>query len=256
MSNYQCSCYWEYPNPMHRHNNGKWKCVDNYEKCEDWKPKSVYSCKTHCRRKGDHNMTVLVAMPTTGSIPNKVVASLINLKTEEPNIQFVFDENSLVYDSRNSMLEQAIINDFDYLMFIDSDVIFPAEAVCQLLADKKDIVTGIYYERKGNHRPVLFKNVTLRDGDIAPSADFVTEFPNDKPFEIDACGMGFCLINTKAVFPVIKKYKSPFEPYEGLGEDLSFCYKCRQEGIKIYADPRFDLKHIGIQAFGKEDFNG
>lgn len=51
MSNYQCSCYWEYPNPMHRHNNGKWKCIDNYEKCEDWQPKSIYSCKTHCRRK-------------------------------------------------------------------------------------------------------------------------------------------------------------------------------------------------------------
>lgn len=201
-------------------------------------------------------MTVLVAIPTTGSIPNKVVASILDLKTMHPNIEFVLDENSLVYDSRNSMLEQAIIGEYDYIMFIDSDIIFPAIAVNQLLVDKRDIVTGIYYERKGNHRPVIFRNVTLRDGETPPSAEFITEFPEDKPFEIDACGMGFCLINIKAVLPVIKKYKSPFEPYEGLGEDLSFCYKCRQEGIKIYADPRFDLKHIGIQAFGKEDFNG
>lgn len=201
-------------------------------------------------------MRVLVGMPTTGSVPIRVMASTLDLKTLHPQIEFLLDENSLVYDSRNSMLEQAILGEYDYLMFIDSDIIFPAIAVNQLLVDKRDIVTGIYYERKGKHRPVLFKNVKLRDGDNPPTAEFVTEFPKDRPFEVDACGMGFCLININAVMPVIKKYKSPFEPYEGLGEDLSFCYKCGQEGIKIYADPRFDLKHIGIQAFGKEDFNG
>lgn len=47
---YQCSCYCEYPNINHKNKNGTWKCVDKYEKCEDWKPK-LYSCVTHCRVK-------------------------------------------------------------------------------------------------------------------------------------------------------------------------------------------------------------
>lgn len=48
---YDCSCFVDYPNESHRKINGSWKCVDKYEKCEDWKSKSIYGCKTHCRRK-------------------------------------------------------------------------------------------------------------------------------------------------------------------------------------------------------------
>lgn len=48
---YDCSCFVEYPNKAHRHESGKWKCVDKFEKCEDWKPKYPHSCVTHCRRK-------------------------------------------------------------------------------------------------------------------------------------------------------------------------------------------------------------
>lgn len=51
MKDYQCSCYVEYPNENHKFKSGKWKCVDRYEKCEDWKPKGIYNCKTHCRLK-------------------------------------------------------------------------------------------------------------------------------------------------------------------------------------------------------------
>lgn len=49
--NYDCSCHVEYPNQYHKKANGKWICVDKYEKVEDWKPTGVMSCKTHCRRK-------------------------------------------------------------------------------------------------------------------------------------------------------------------------------------------------------------
>lgn len=49
--NYDCSCYAEYPNKAHLNKNGTWKCVDRYEKVEDWQPKSIYGCKTHCRKR-------------------------------------------------------------------------------------------------------------------------------------------------------------------------------------------------------------
>lgn len=51
MKDYDCSCFAEYPNKSHILKNGKWKCVDKYEKIEDWEPKSIYGCVTHCRRK-------------------------------------------------------------------------------------------------------------------------------------------------------------------------------------------------------------
>lgn len=54
--NYQCSCFAEYPNVAHKNKNGTWKCIDKYEKCEDWVGKYLGSCKTHCRRKDKKTM--------------------------------------------------------------------------------------------------------------------------------------------------------------------------------------------------------
>lgn len=52
---YNCSCFAEYPNKSHILKNGSWKCVDQYEKVEDWKPRSLYGCTTHCRKKEQNN---------------------------------------------------------------------------------------------------------------------------------------------------------------------------------------------------------
>ena len=58
----ECSCWAKYPNPMHKKDNGKWKCVDDYECIRDLEIKmtkvgvSCVSGKTHCRRKEGKNM--------------------------------------------------------------------------------------------------------------------------------------------------------------------------------------------------------
>lgn len=58
----ECSCWVHYPNPMHKKDNGKWKCVDDYECIRDLEIKmtkvgvSCVSGKTHCRRKEGKGM--------------------------------------------------------------------------------------------------------------------------------------------------------------------------------------------------------
>ena len=58
----ECSCLVKYPNPMHKKENGKWKCVDDYECIRDLEIKmtkvgvSCVSGKTHCRRKEEKKM--------------------------------------------------------------------------------------------------------------------------------------------------------------------------------------------------------
>lgn len=53
----ECSCWVKYPNPMYKKENGKWKCVDDYECIRDLEIKmtkvgvSCISGKTHCIRK-------------------------------------------------------------------------------------------------------------------------------------------------------------------------------------------------------------
>ena len=58
----ECSCWMKYPNPMHKKDNGKWKCVNDYECIQDLKISetkigfSVVKRKTHCRRKEGKEM--------------------------------------------------------------------------------------------------------------------------------------------------------------------------------------------------------
>ena len=51
---YDCSCYRQYPNEGHKHKNGCWKCVDRFERIEDYKPRNQYSIVTKCRSKREN----------------------------------------------------------------------------------------------------------------------------------------------------------------------------------------------------------
>jgi len=58
----ECSCWVNYPNPMHKNRNGKWKCVDNYECVNDLEVietkigLTAVKRKTHCRKKESISM--------------------------------------------------------------------------------------------------------------------------------------------------------------------------------------------------------
>jgi len=52
-----------------------------------------------------------------------------------------------VADARNLMVKQAIDEDFDYLFFVDDDVLIPRNALVQLIHHKADIAGGFYYRK-------------------------------------------------------------------------------------------------------------
>lgn len=197
-------------------------------------------------------MKILIGIPCMDKIPIETIASLQALKkTDDCEIQYV--SNSLVYDARNQLAQEAMSRGFDYLLFIDSDMVFPADVLTRLIADKKDIVSGVYYARKGNHFPVIFSKVrpkTLFRKQIAEKFFTVPE----GIFEIKGCGMGMCLIKVSALRKIFDRYKEPFRPLKLLGEDLSFCYRATKRGFKIYADANVELGHVGTKIYGRKDY--
>ena len=54
---------------------------------------------------------------------------------------------------------------------------------------------------------------------------------------------------------VIEKFGDMFAPIQGTGEDLSFCWRARQCGYKIMADPRIQLGHVGHYVVDKQFFD-
>lgn len=189
------------------------------------------------------------------------VASLLSLDkgTETP---VSFFQNSLIYDARNLLASQAMDNDFDRVLWLDSDVAFDADMLNRLHADMdegRELVCGLYFKRRQPIEPCIYKAVystTEEDGKIMPHADPFFDYPQDSIFEIAACGFGAVLTSVDLLRRVYKDCGLPFSPQIGFGEDLSFCKRCEALGVKMYCDSRIKVGHIGYTIFSEETFMG
>ena len=172
--------------------------------------------------------------------------SLATMQKEgECVISFII--GSLIYESRNNLAKQAIKLDCDQILFLDSDMIFPQDTIPKLLRhmeEGKDIVTGLYYRRRLPFTPVLFSKLII-DGEKS-SWEGYDDYPKDGPFELDACGMGCCMIKTKVLLEIgLNEGGQWFTPLIGFGEDLSFCSRAKKYGFKVWADPSIQCGHVG-----------
>ena len=190
---------------------------------------------------------ILIGVPTMGTIPIKVAASLFGL-SKKPDVELIFTRNSLVYDARHTLMQYALQNGAD-LLFIDSDIQFTTEAFERLSSHQKPIVSGLYFMKDEERKPVAYKTVKPRT--IFRQHPLVEHIDHIEPFmEVAGVGLGFCLIRNE----VLKSFdpdRNPFEPFGGLGEDFSFFYRCRKKGYQVYLDTTLGLKHLGEYAYGR-----
>jgi hypothetical protein len=177
--------------------------------------------------------------------------------------------SSAIDITRNIRATQALVEGFESILFIDSDMMFdPADAVKLFMSDEP-VVAGIYAAKKlGNGQ----LNVDVADGvDAIKIGQWCNEL-----YPIKAVGAGFLRIKTSALKHVARELKLPwcrmaerfaypfFQPMvvemDGLqaylGEDYAFIYRCRQAGLTPKIDPSFRLWHIGDYAYGCEEAAG
>jgi 2-polyprenyl-3-methyl-5-hydroxy-6-metoxy-1,4-benzoquinol methylase len=152
--------------------------------------------------------------------------------------------------ARNEIIDSFLDTDFNYLLFIDSDMIWEPDSL-NLAYDliqhpTVDIVTGIYFTKGAPHLPVI-KKLDLDAG----CYNIFVEWGN-QPFEVDGAGMGFMLISRK----VLEAMKQPMCTWDGgFSEDLNFCLKAKKDhGFKIWAHPGIKLGHIGNKVITNFDY--
>lgn len=196
-------------------------------------------------------MRITVGIPCMGSIHAETVGSMISLVKTYPDydLQFIIYANSLVYEARNQIFAEALNSGSDYLLFIDSDIIFPADALKRLIDLQKGCATGIYWRRSENaHLPVIYSELKPRGlfNHEPKGTTFTGQIEGSE--RVAGCGMGFCLIRKDVLQKISKRFISPFEPYRGLGEDLAFCYRLKKIKEPIYA-LNVGLKHIGTKYY-------
>ena len=210
-------------------------------------------------------MKVLVAVPCMDTVPVEFTTSLVNLLSNGiPNntaVRLCMKSNSLVYDSRNLLSLTAIEQGFDYVMWLDSDMVFNPDTVSYILKtvveNNYDMLTGVYYMRKAPHSPVLYSVIdepALVDGYAQKKIQTMTDIPEDSTFQVEGCGFGCVMTSVSLLKQVWDKFGPAFNPYPWASEDMSFCYRVKLLGKKIWCDSSIPLGHIGTSVFDKSSY--
>lgn len=194
-------------------------------------------------------MKILIAVPCMDSVPSQFAYSLACLD-RVGECMVSFQVGSLIYTSRDRLAKQAVETGADYVFWLDSDMMFSRDTLKMLLEDRElgDIITGIYYRRVEPYTPVLFDKLEI-DEKGCHWTGFET-LP-EEPFEVGGCGFGCVLMPTHIFLDVVDKFGLMFTPIGSVGEDVAFCWRARQCGYKIIADPRVQLGHVGHYTIDK-----
>ena len=193
-------------------------------------------------------MKILLGMPTVGNIPSKTVISLLRT-AERGKVEPMIVEGSLVYDARDTIARMAVDNGYDYVLYVDSDMIFTADDVIKLLSHDTDICSGLYVTRHGENKNVIYKKIITRRRFPYRAPEIIEDTTTTGYAPVSACGFGFCLIKCSVLKSMFKRYKSLFEPKWGVGEDIAFCLRAKKCGYKIYSDRDVKLGHIGEKIY-------
>jgi hypothetical protein len=148
---------------------------------------------------------------------------------------------------------------YDYIMWIDSDIVFKTEDLLELLKMNKDISAGWYVQTIGgmatNKTTVVehmdSKRVYENGSDKYETIEDMMKRTDS--FKVDYCGFGWILIK-KGVYekipypwfvPRVVQLKRP----DGIiledvcSEDISMCEEFRKYGFDIWVNPKIRVGH-------------
>lgn len=191
-------------------------------------------------------MKTMIAIPCMDQVPALFAQSLATIR-RVGDCSVAFQMGSLVYTSRNELARKAIKNDMDYVLWLDSDMVFDPdllERMFKTLQDNNlDMLTGLYFRRTQPYTPVLFDK--LKPKKVGWEWTDFEQIPETGLFEVGGCGFGCVLMSTEVLMSVQGKHRYLFHPMNNGGEDLSFCWRARDCGYKIMCDPEITCGHVG-----------
>lgn len=191
---------------------------------------------------------ILIAIPCMDQVPAPFAQSLSMIRKGEHDCAVAFQMGSLIYTSRNNLALTAFKMEADYVLWLDSDMVFQQDYLLRMMdvltKNDLDFLTGLYYRRVQPYSPVLFSKLEAYEDMSGCEWEEFEEIP-DELFEVAGCGFGAVLIKTDVLFDVQAQYGTMFTPISGFGEDIAFCWRARQMGYKIWCDPSIELGHVG-----------
>ena len=202
-----------------------------------------------------------VLVPHTGEVPAEFSHRLAYLRMP-PNSEIFMSKEIPLDVSRENMARRALDAGFEWLFFLDSDVLPPENVFEELFSVKQPIVTGIYRTKKKGNGWSIWK-----EGKNTAGQDTLDHVENwsEKIITCDTTGFGCILIHRQVFenfylkFPTLPWFLWTMNRHPGfmqsievpdphmrhVGEDFWFCLLARACGYKIYVNTDVKCTHIG-----------
>jgi choline kinase len=175
-----------------------------------------------------------ICVPVRESVAVKFSYSLAQLTAylAKNNVPFLlfFEHGSILPQQRTNLVNSAISANCDEILWLDSDMVFPATIYNDLTQHSLDIVACTYMTRTAP-----YKNVAFVD-----SSDYNLRLDATSGLhEVYAVGLGCMLVKTQ----VYKTLPKPWFQFQYLhrhngykGEDIVFCELAAEHEYKIHVD--------------------
>jgi len=214
--------------------------------------------------------SVFIAMPCYDSVKINTMLSVIKLVQQlgksgiEVGIHTM--KSPLIHQARNYLTSVFLTTEYQYLLFVDSDVEFEAEAVVRMMVAKKNIVCTPYRVKSVDTSKHIYGAVEFKDPkNILVLAEGLVE--------IEAGPTGLMLIDRKVFERIIKNHPElkitnkatphadkshefyynffdfGFNDGYAMGEDVSFCRLARDNDFRIFANIESSTTHHGAYAW-------
>lgn len=191
-------------------------------------------------------MKIFVAVPSMDTVPALFCQSLALLQRAGDTV-IGFEVGSLVYNARNNLARQAVKSEADWVLWLDSDMVFGPDLLQRMLKvcteNDIDFLTALCFRRKPPYTPTLFDRLEKTDKGASYTA--LMSVPEGR-FQVGGCGFAGVLMSMDVLLSVMAKFNGRmFEPIDGFGEDVAFCWRARQCGYDIWCDSDIELGHVG-----------
>ena len=217
------------------------------------KNKSVFSTSSWSTKKS--KLAVLIpCRDTLHSAHALALTELVKFNTMNSIDTHVFmDASTILLTQRERLATNAVGLNADYMLWLDSDMVFPATTAVRLLAHNEPVVAGNYIRRQKPYKGVAYKKI----GDWEKPLSFDIQ---DELVSVAGVGMGCLLIKTD----IFKELSKPWFDFQWtpssndfLGEDMYLCQKITAAGYSIKIDTMIsqELHHLGTFAFNADLLN-
>lgn len=181
-------------------------------------------------------MKLVLAVPTYGPTEPEAARHLrvAIMHAANNGVEWAGDAspNRMKFDaSRNASVATTLasadadVRGAEAILWVDSDVVLPHDAITRLVHERKDFITGIYVQREAPHFPLIANYDRARD-----TFHWIQRWPENVVAPIEGCGFGCVLTSTK----MLRAMKAPWFTFEKFSEDFDFCLRAAKAGFQLF----------------------